>query len=152
MSSLQIRGLQKTSLIDYAPYTCCVVFLAGCNFRCPFCQNPDLIVGKDRNPVIYEDEFLDFLKERKKWLDAVCITGGEPCLYEKLPKLIKKIKSLGYKVKIDTNGTNPSMLKELIDKKLIDYVAMDIKGPLDKYDEIVNAKVDKEKIKNDKEN
>lgn len=146
MTSLQIKGLQKISLIDYAPYTSCVLFIAGCNFKCPFCQNPELVLNNGRLKTIKESEVLEFLKKRKKWLDGVCITGGEPCLYDELPELIRKIKKIGYKVKLDTNGTNPLMLKELIDKKLVDYIAMDIKGPLERYSEIANAKVDNEKI------
>src|SRR3989344_5633428 len=138
---LEIKGLQKTSLIDYPPYTSCVVFLAGCDFRCPFCQNPDLILNPEKLETVKQEDFLEFLKKRKKWLDAVCISGGEPTLYEDLPEFIKKIKDLGYKVKIDTNGNNPNAIEELINKKLIDYVAMDIKAPLDKYSKAANAKV-----------
>ena len=144
---LEIKGLQKTSLIDYPPYTSCVVFLAGCDFRCPFCQNPDLILNPEKLETVKQEDFLEFLKKRKKWLDAVCISGGEPTLYEDLPEFIKKIKDLGYKVKIDTNGNNPNAIEELINKKLIDYVAMDIKAPLDKYSKAANAKVDIENIK-----
>ena len=145
--TLQIKGLQKASLIDYEPYTACVVFLAGCNFRCGFCQNPDLIIEVDKTQSISEEEFFDFLRKRKKWLEGVCITGGEPCINEDLPDFIKKIKKESYKVKLDTNGANPLMIKKLIDDKLIDYVAMDIKGSLDKYDQIARVNVDKEKIK-----
>ena len=144
---LEIKGLQKTSLIDYPPYTSCVVFLAGCDFRCPFCQNPDLILNPEKLETVKQEDFLEFLKKRKKWLDAGCISGGEPTLYEDLPEFIKKIKDLGYKVKIDTNGNNPNAIEELINKKLIDYVAMDIKAPLDKYSKAANAKVDIENIK-----
>ena len=145
--TLPIKGLQKMSLIDYSPYTSCVVFLSGCNFRCGFCHNPELLVEVDKTPTISEEDFFLFLKGREKWLDGVCITGGEPCLYEELPDFIKKIKNMGYKVKLDTNGTNPAMLKKLIDDKLIDYIAMDTKGSLERYDEIAGVKVDKEKIK-----
>lgn len=143
---MKIKGLQKTSLTDYEPYTSCIVFLAGCNFRCGFCQNPDLIVEVDKTPTISQDEFFDFLEKRKKWLDGVVITGGEPCLNEELPDFIKKIKKQGYKVKVFTNGTNPDMIKSLFDNNLIDYVAMDIKGPLDKYENIAGIKIDKEII------
>jgi len=142
---LEIKGLQKTSLIDYSPYTSCVVFLAGCDFRCPFCQNPDLVLNPEKLDTIKKEDFFEFLKKRKKWLDGVCITGGEPTLYKELPEFIKKIKDLGYKVKLDTNGSNPDMLKELV--KLADYVAMDIKSSLEKYDESAGVKVDIEKIK-----
>jgi pyruvate formate lyase activating enzyme len=147
MNSVQIKGLQKTSLIDFQPYTSCVVFLAGCNFRCGFCQNPNLIVEIDKTPTISQDEFFGFLEKRKKWLDGVVITGGEPSLYDDLPEFIRKIKDLGYKVKFDSNGTNPKMIKELIGDKLIDYVAMDIKGSLEKYDKVAGIDADKDKIR-----
>jgi len=133
------------SLIDYSPYTSCVVFLSGCNFRCGFCQNPKLLVEVDKTPTISDEELFGFLSKRKKWLDGVVITGGEPCLYSELPLFVKKVKEMGYKVKIDTNGSNPAMLKELVE--LVDCVAMDIKGSLDRYDEVAGIKVDKEKIK-----
>ncbi len=145
--TLPIKGLQKTSLIDYSPYISCVVFLSGCNFRCGFCQNPDLLVEVDKTPTISEEEFFSFLEKRKRWLEGVCITGGEPCLYSELPDFIKRVKELGYKVKVDTNGTSPAMLRKLINNKLVDYIAMDIKGSLDNYDKAANIKVDKERIK-----
>lgn len=144
---LEIKGLQKTSLIDYAPYTSCVVFLGGCSFRCPFCQNPDLVLSPEKLETIKQDDLFEFLRKRKKWLDGVCITGGEPTIHEELPEFIKKIKELGYTVKLDTNGHDPAILKELIDKKLIDYAAMDIKNSLQKYNESSGVKVDIEKIK-----
>lgn len=136
-----IKGLQKTSLIDYPGKISSVIFVAGCNFRCPYCQNPDLVVGYDELPTISEDEVLDYLLTRKKWLDGVCISGGEPTLYPDLPGFLKKVKDLGFLVKLDTNGTNPEMLEELIDSRLIDYVAMDVKAPLERYEEIVRRKV-----------
>ncbi|MBW2989756.1 anaerobic ribonucleoside-triphosphate reductase activating protein, partial [Candidatus Woesearchaeota archaeon] len=133
---LRIKGLQKASLIDYPPYACCVVFLSGCNFRCGFCHNPELVLGKSNTETISEEEFFSFLSKRKKWLDAVCITGGEPCLNKELPKFISKIKDHGYKVKLDTNGSSPDMLDELLDKGLLDYIAMDIKGNLNQYEKV----------------
>jgi pyruvate formate lyase activating enzyme len=134
---IPIKGLQKTSLIDFEPYTACVVFLGGCNFRCSYCHNPDLVLNHSSIDNISKDEFFSFLDSRKKWLDGVCITGGEPCLYKDLPKFISKIKEKGFLVKLDTNGTNPNMLQELIDKKLVDYVAMDIKTDLNSYPSVV---------------
>jgi len=145
--SLKIKGLQKTSLIDYPPYTSCVVFLADCDFRCGFCQNPGLIVGLDKDKTISQKESFDFLSQRRKWLEGVVISGGEPCINDDLIEFISKIKKLSYNVKLDTNGTNPLMIKELINKKLIDYIAMDIKGSLEKYDDIANVKVNKRNIK-----
>lgn len=137
---LPIKGIQKVSLVDYSPYTVSAVFLADCNYRCGYCQNADLIVKKDL-PIIPETEVISFLKSRLKWIDGVCITGGEPCLHKQLPSFIKKIKELGLLIKLDTNGSNPLMLKELIDNKLLDYIAMDIKGSIDRYEEVTKAKV-----------
>jgi len=142
-----IKGLVKTTLIDYPGKVACVVFLARCNFRCPYCQNPDLVAGYGELPTISEEEVFRHLKSRKKWLDGVCVSGGEPTLNEELPEFLRKIKSLGFLVKLDTNGTNPEMLRKLLDEKLIDYVAMDIKAQLERYEEVVKAKVNLEKIK-----
>ncbi|MEM2373247.1 MAG: anaerobic ribonucleoside-triphosphate reductase activating protein [Thermoproteota archaeon] len=140
-----IKGLQKLTLIDYPGKVACTLFTFGCNFRCPYCHNPELVVD-DGSPPIPEDEILRFLDERKSFLDGVCITGGEPTLHRDLPDFIEKIKKIGYSVKLDTNGTNPDMLKLLMDGKLIDYIAMDVKAPLEKYDEVVKVKVDVDKI------
>ena len=137
-----IRGLQKLSLIDYSPYTCAVVFLQGCNFRCGFCHNPELVLGVGDGHEISKEEVTVFLKKRAKWLDGVCITGGEPTLNSDLPEFISSIKQLGYKVKLDSNGTNPSMLKFLLEDKQVDYLAMDIKTSLEEYKSVVNAEVD----------
>jgi pyruvate formate lyase activating enzyme len=126
-----IAGLQKTTLIDYPGKIACVVFLAGCNFRCPWCYSSELVLPLKIavQPRISEKEFFDFLRERKGLLEGVVICGGEPTINKDLPQFIEKIKNLGYSVKLDTNGSNPKMLKDLADTKLIDYVAMDIKGP-----------------------
>lgn len=138
-----IGGLQKTTLIDYPDKVACIVFTIGCNFRCGFCHNPELVeVGKKSN--VPEDVFFDFLEKRKKILDGVVITGGEPLLQKDIKNFIIKIKEKGFLVKLDTNGTSPELLKELIDLKLIDYVAMDIKTVPEKYFDVVNVK-DKEK-------
>ncbi len=142
-----IKGLQKISLIDFEPYTTAVVFLGGCNFRCGFCHNPDLVVRADEIETISEDDFFSFLDSRKKWLDGVCITGGEPCLYPDLLPFILKIKEKGLLIKLDTNGSNPSMIKELIEKKVVDYIAMDVKADFDNYDVVAGVKVDIDKIK-----
>jgi len=144
---VSIKGVQKTSLIDYEPNIASVVFLAGCNFRCPYCQNPELALDKPELPIIPEEEVLEFLKERKKWIEGVCISGGEPTIQKDLPEFIEKIKKLGLKVKLDTNGSNPKMLKELIEKKLIDYIAMDIKAPAEKYAGVVKLNVNADGIK-----
>ncbi len=140
-----IKGLQKTTLIDYPGKVACTIFTFGCDFRCSYCHNPELVDDDGTKP-INEKQILDFLKERKGFLDGVCITGGEPMLHKDLPDFISKIKKMGFLVKLDTNGTNTRMLEELIDKNLIDYVAMDIKAPLEKYEDVVGVKINKENI------
>jgi pyruvate formate lyase activating enzyme len=144
---VEIKGLQKTSLIDYPDRVSCIVFLPGCNFRCPYCQNPDLIKKPDKLPALPEKKFFTFLEKRKKVLDGVVITGGEPTLSKDLPEFIRKIKSRGLLVKLDTNGSSPGVLEKLLKEGLLDYIAMDIKAPLDKYDDAAGVNVDKEKIK-----
>ena len=131
-----ISGLQKMTLLDYPGKVACTVFLQGCNFRCPFCHNSDLL-GKDAPQTISTEELMTFLKKRVGLLDAVCITGGEPTLQKDLPELIRQIKALGYLVKLDTNGSRPAVLKALADGKLIDYVAMDIKNSRNRYGQTV---------------
>ncbi len=142
---MNIAGWAKSSLINFPKCASTVVFLGGCNFRCGYCHNPEIVLSKNQS-VVSEEEFFQFLDKRKKFLDGVCITGGEPTLSKELYSFIEEIKEKGYKVKIDTNGTNPEMIKMLIANKLLDYVAMDIKAPLDKYEEVVGVKTDAEVI------
>jgi len=148
---MQIGGLEKSTLLDYPGLPACTVFLIGCNFRCPFCYSSELVLPEKikLQPKISEKYFFGFLKERKGLLDGVVICGGEPTINKDLPVFIRKIKKMGYLVKLDTNGSSPKMLKELIDKKLIDYVAMDIKAPLDakKYKKAAGVKVNLDKIR-----
>ncbi len=134
-------GLQRFSLIDYPGELTAIVFTIGCNFRCPYCHNPELVNRTaERLP---EDKILSFLNKRRGKLTAVSITGGEPTIHGKeLLSFIKAVKNLGYKVKIDTNGTNPELLETLIKEKLIDYVAMDVKAPMNRYGEVVRANMD----------
>ncbi len=127
---VKIGGVQKFSLLDYPDKISAIIFTAGCNFHCGYCHNPELFSS---NSEWSENKVLEFLKSREGKLDGVVVTGGEPTIHKDLPDLIKKIKSLGFLVKLDTNGTNPGMLKYLIDFKMIDYAAMDIKAPLYKY-------------------
>lgn len=124
-----ISGLQKTTLIDYPQKIACTVFLAVCNFRCPWCYSSELVLPAKiaEQPRISEKYFLDFLRERKGLLDGVVICGGEPTVNKDLPQFVEKIKKMGYLIKLDTNGSNPEMLKHLVNTNLIDYVAMDIK-------------------------
>lgn len=135
--SLKVRGLQKLTLLDFPGKTGCTVFLGGCNFRCPFCQNSELIVPSADLYEIPEEEFFAFLKKRQGILDGVAITGGEPLINKGIEEFVKRIKDMGYLVKLDTNGTFPKVLKSLGDKKLIDYVAVDIKNSEEKYAQTV---------------
>ena len=122
-----ICGLQKMTLLDYPGKIACTVFLGGCNFRCPFCHNSELFMGKPEK-LMEDEDFFAFLKSRKGLLDGVCVSGGEPTLYKHLPDFLAKIKELGFLVKLDTNGSNPQMVKELAEKNLVDYIAMDVKN------------------------
>lgn len=128
-----IMGLQKLTLLDFPGKMAATVFTGGCNFRCPFCHNASLVLPKEYEPQITETEFFEFLEKRQGILEGVCITGGEPTLQKDLPEFIKKIKDLGFLVKLDTNGYLPSKLKALVSEGLVDYVAMDIKNSLLKY-------------------
>ena len=143
---MKISGLQKLTLLDYPGKMACTVFTYSCNFRCPFCHNA-LLVTEENSDNISEDEFLSFLKKRQGILDGVCISGGEPTLQKDLAEFIGKIKTLGYSVKLDTNGSNPTILKKLIDEKLLDYVAMDIKNSPEKYSSTCGCEVDIAHIK-----
>jgi pyruvate formate lyase activating enzyme len=145
-SEIHIKGVQKSSLIDYPGKISSVVFLSKCNFNCPFCHNPELVHDTGAFPDISLEEFSDYLEDRKKWIDAVCITGGEPTLHSGLIELMKLIKARGLFVKLDTNGTNPQVIRKALDEKCVDYIAMDIKNSLDKYEETTGRKVDKSKI------
>lgn len=144
---MKICGLNKTTLLDYPGHVAATIFFGGCNFRCPFCHNGDLVLNSGEMLGYNEEEVLTFLKKRKNVLEGVCITGGEPTLYNQLPDFITKIKELGYKVKLDTNGSCPNMIETLIEKKLIDYIAMDIKAPISDYDKVCGVAVDIEKVK-----
>lgn len=139
-----IGGLQKLTLIDYPGRLAATVFFTGCNFRCPWCYSSELILPEKikEQPKIPEKELFEFLEDRKELLEGVVICGGEPTINRDLPRFVKKIKKLGYVVKLDTNGSNPKMLKRLIKDKLIDYVAIDVKLPKEKYPKILKTKVD----------
>ncbi len=127
-----IHGLQKMTLLDYPEHVACTVFLGGCDFRCPYCHNFELVNGT-MPPVMDDEEFFSFLNKRKGLLDGVAITGGEPLLNKNLHDFIRRIRELGFSVKLDTNGNHPIQLKALLDEGLIDYVAMDIKNSLQYY-------------------
>ena len=130
---MQISGFQKMTLLDFPGRVACTVFTAGCNMRCPFCHNAVLVTHIDNSVSFSEEEILDYLNKRKGLLDGVCITGGEPLLQAGIEDFIAKVKAIGYAVKLDTNGTFPEKLISLVDKGLVDYVAMDIKNCKEKY-------------------
>lgn len=142
---MEIYGLYKLTLLDYPGLMACSVFTGGCNFRCGYCYNDTLVFKREKR--LSETEILSFLKKRKGILEGVCISGGEPTLQEDLPQFIAQIKGMGFKVKLDTNGTNPEMLIELYKNGLLDYVAMDVKTALARYKDVANADVDIEKIR-----
>ena len=141
---MKIGGFQKTTLLDYPGHVSAIIWTVGCNFRCPFCYNTNLV--KEESELFSEEEILDFLEKRKGFVEALTISGGEPFLQPDLKEFCKKVKDLGYKIKIDTNGTFPEKLKEMIDEKLVDYVSMDIKAPKEKYNELSGVNPDIEKI------
>ncbi|MBP5307683.1 MAG: anaerobic ribonucleoside-triphosphate reductase activating protein [Clostridia bacterium] len=128
-----ISGFRKMTLLDYPNKVACTVFTGGCNFRCPFCHNASLVTDIDKNSALKADEILSFLKKRTGLLDGVCITGGEPLMHPDVTDFIKEIKSLGFSVKVDTNGSFPDRLKEIVNGGLADYVAMDVKNSPEKY-------------------
>jgi len=130
---MNIGGIQKTSLIDYPGSVSCVLFLTGCNFNCPYCHNPDLVRGKNGQPAVDKGQLMEFLSKRRGLLDGVVLTGGEPTLQSDLPDLCRTLKSMGFSVKLDTNGSRPAMVKSLMAEQLIDFVAMDIKTDPGRY-------------------
>lgn len=130
---MNIQGFTKTTLLDYPGKVAATIFLGGCNFRCPFCHNASLVLSPEQTPPYSLEDILRTLKKRRRVLDGVCISGGEPTLDANLPALCKCIKDLGYSIKLDTNGTNPDLLEELAEAHLIDYAAMDIKTSLQNY-------------------
>ncbi len=151
-----IGGLEKLSLIDFPGYLSAIVFTKSCNFRCHFCYNPMLVFAEGENELknidegpslIPEEDFFLFLKERVGKLEGLVISGGEPTLQPDLKEFIIKVKELGYKVKLDTNGTSPEKVSDLIKNNLLDYIAMDLKAPLEKYEAVIGVKTDINKIK-----
>ena len=142
---MKINGLLKLTLLDFPGHTACTVFFGGCNFRCPFCHNATLVRGEGEN--ITKEEFFKFLSKRQGLLDGVCITGGEPLLQRDIADFMRKIKEMGFEVKLDTNGSFPEKLKELCEAGLVDYVAMDIKSNLEGYSRAAGASVNTEKIR-----
>lgn len=130
---MRIHGLQKLTLLDFPSRTACTVFTGGCDFRCPFCHNASLVLRPDQQPLIPEEEVFAFLEKRRGLLDGVAVTGGEPTLQPDLPDFLRRVKDLGFAVKLDTNGGRPQVLKALLAAELVDYVAMDIKSSPEGY-------------------
>lgn len=131
---MKIGGFQPFTMTDYPGHLAAVVFTQGCNFRCPFCHNASLLGGTvDYDKLLPEEEVLRFLRQRRKRLDGLVVTGGEPTLQAALPEFLARVKHLGYKVKLDTNGSRPRVLARLVEAKLVDYIAMDVKAPFDRY-------------------
>jgi len=127
---MEFKGIQKISLIEYPGKIVSVAFVGGCNFRCPFCQNPDLVTGFEDLPSITEEKVIEYLVSRRKWLDGLAITGGEPTIYEDLPNFMERVRREGFLVEMETNGTNPRMIRDLVKDDVVSYIALDIKAPL----------------------
>ncbi len=144
---MRIGGLQKFSLIDYPGKVSCVIFTQGCNFRCCYCHNPELVVAEKFCPTIPEKEVFEFLRSRQKYLQGVVVSGGEATIHVDLVSFLNRIKQLGYLIKIDTNGSLPNQLKSLIQLKLVNYIAMDIKAPLVRYQKLAGQSFDVQNIK-----
>ena len=142
-----IGGLQKFSLIDYPGKLCAIIFTQGCNFRCPYCHNPELVLPERFIPSLSEEEIFSFLDKRKKQLEAVEVTGGEPTLQPDLLSFLAKIKNRGFSVKLDTNGSFPEIVQKAIRQGVVDYLAMDVKAPLERYQAVTHSKIDPQKIK-----
>jgi pyruvate formate lyase activating enzyme len=143
---MKIGGLQKSSLIDYPGMTSCVLFLSGCNFDCPYCHNPQLVRIEPNSTFLEENRVYDFLKRRKSLLDGVVISGGEPTIHPGLISMCEEIKQMGYPIKLDTNGSRPQMIRRLIERRYIDYIAMDIKTAPSGYPHFIQKDFDPETI------
>lgn len=140
-------GLQRLSLIDYPGKLCATIFTAGCNFRCPYCYNEDIVLDYTAMPKMPEDKIIEFLHPRLGFLDGVCVTGGEPTIHRELPKFLGRLKSIGSLVKLDTNGSRPKALAYVMEKGLVNYIALDVKVPLGRYEKTVRYRVKPEGLK-----
>lgn len=142
---MKIGGLEKITLIDYPGKVACMIYTIGCNFRCPYCHNPELV--DETADVLSEEKIFEFLHSRKSLIDGVVITGGEPTMHDDLLEFIQKIKSMGFLIKLDSNGTRPEMIKQALDSNLVDYIAMDIKSPLESYSQQVARPVNTDAVR-----
>jgi len=136
---VRLAHCEPLSLTDFPHRLAATVFTVGCNFSCPYCHNPELVRATEETPQLTYDAFFDFLRRRRGRLNGVCITGGEPTLHQDLPDFIRRIRTLGYAVKLDTNGSNPEMLAQLLDASLLDYAAMDVKAAPSRYDDVTRC-------------
>ncbi len=143
---VEIKGIEKFSSRDFPGHISSTIFLGGCTFRCPYCHNSQLVLSPETIPSLAPDFFLSYLDGRKGWLEAVCFTGGEPLLHEDLEELIRVVRERGLLVKIDTNGSFPDRLEALLALGLVDWVAMDVKAPLERYREVTRSNVDLERV------
>jgi len=141
---MRISGIEKSTLIDYPGKIAATIFTAGCNFRCPFCYNPELVIPERIGELLPEKEVFNFLKDRKGFLNGVVICGGEPTVQPDLKEFAEEIKKMGFAIKLDTNGSNPEILENII--ALFDYIAMDVKAPKERYEQVVGVEVDIPKI------
>ena len=145
---MRIIGFIKTSLLDWDGRVAAVVYLPGCNFRCPFCHNKEIVLSPETMEEVPLEEVEEYIRSNAEFLDGIVVTGGEPTIHRDLPEFLSRLKALGTKVKLDTNGTNPDMLQDVLEAGLVDYVAMDLKAPLDaKYDELTGVAVPLDKVK-----
>ena len=144
---MNIKGLQKVSLLDFPGGICSTIFVGGCNLRCRYCYNRDLVLNPDSLPAISAEEIFAFLRSKSSLLDGVCVSGGEPTLQEELPDFLMEIKKMGLKVKLDTNGTRPEVISRLLEEDVLDYIAVDVKGPPAKYSYITGNNTDHAKLK-----
>ncbi|MDY6990252.1 MAG: anaerobic ribonucleoside-triphosphate reductase activating protein [Thermodesulfobacteriota bacterium] len=144
---MKLGGWQRLSLIDYPERLSAVLFTQGCNFRCPYCHNPELVDPKRFQTPLPPEDVFSFLRTRQGKLDAVCITGGEPSIQPDLVEFMEEIKEMPYLIKLDTNGSHPEVLARLVEKRLVDYIAMDVKGPLSKYGKISKSPIETDRIK-----
>ncbi|MDI7252515.1 MAG: anaerobic ribonucleoside-triphosphate reductase activating protein [Actinomycetota bacterium] len=146
MAGTEIRGVLPSSMIDWPGKICAVVFLAGCNFRCPYCHNPELVEEAGGKEAVAWEDLAAYLEDRAGWIDGVCITGGEPTIHADLPALCRRLKALGLEVKLDTNGSRPRVLYRLLEEELVDCVAMDLKTSLDRYPALAGRPLDVQAI------
>lgn len=146
-ANMKVKSFQKMSLIDYSPHVAVVVFTGGCSFRCGYCYNPDLVITHAELPDIPEDEILAYVDQNRTFIDGVCVTGGEPCIHSDLPDFLAKLKERDLLVKVNTNGTRPGMVKKILDARLVDRFAMDIKSAASNYPAVAGVNVDMDKIR-----